>query len=114
MITAGAETIASAGSLARLDENGAAGSTAFGGVGYLQFESLSSGNPALLIEDSPNDSAWTTLITFVEGTPPLGERKTVTGNVDRYLRVTATGTFSNAKVAVGFRRGQTNDIIDLS
>jgi hypothetical protein len=114
MLSAGAETIASAGSLSRLDENGVGGSTAFGGVGYLQFESLSSGNPALLIEDSANDSDWLTLLTFVEGTPPLGERKTVVGNVDRYLRVTATGTFSNAVVAVGFRRGQEFDIIDLS
>lgn len=114
MVTAGAETAASAGDLTSLDENGAGGSSAFGGAAYLQFESLTSGNPAIILEDSTDDIAFATLITFVEGTPALGERATVTGNVDRYLQMTTTGTFANAKFAVGFRRGQTSDIIDLS
>jgi len=114
MLTAGAETIASAGDLTSLDENGATGSSAFGGVGFLQFVSLGSGDPALIIQDSTDNISFATLITFTEGTPPLGERATVTGNVDRYLQVTSTGTFTNAVVAVGFRRGTTNDIIDLS
>jgi hypothetical protein len=119
MITAGQETIASAGSLTGLDENGADASSAFGAVAYLQFLSLASGNPAVLVEDSTDstngvDGSWATLLTFVEGTPPLGERKTVTGNVDRWVRATASGTFSNAVVAVGFRRGTADDIIDLS
>jgi hypothetical protein len=113
MLTADAETISSAGSLTSLDEN-SAGSTSNGGVGYLEFVSLSSGNPVLLIRDSTDNSSFATLLTFVEGTPPLGERKTVTGNVDRYLEVRATGTFSNAKLAVGFRRGTAQDDESLS
>jgi hypothetical protein len=119
MITAGAETIASAASLVGLDENGASASSAFGAVAYLAYESLASGTPTLLVEDSTDstngvDGTWATLLTFTGGTPAIAERKTVTGNVDRWVRVTGTGTFSNAVVAVGFRRGTTNDIIDLS
>lgn len=113
MLTAGAETLASAGSLTSLDENGADGSSSNGGVGYLEYLSLGSGSPTLLIQDSPNASSWATLLTFDGGTPPLGERKTVTGNVDRHLRPHSTGSFSNAVIAMGFRRGTAQDDVAL-
>lgn len=112
-LTAGKITHASATSSASVDNT--AGTTR-GGIGFLQFFSRASGTPTFLIEHSTNDVAWATLLTFVGtgGATPFGERKTVTGTVNRYLRVTTTGTFTNAVIWVGFRRGILGDITDLS
>ena len=116
LITAGEETHASATSSSSLDENGADGSSSKGAIGFLQYRERASGAPTFVIEDSPNNSTWATLLTFdtTGGTSAFGERKTVTGNVDRYLRLTTTGSFSDADFVVGFRRGSSVDDEDLS
>jgi len=92
-----------------------AGTTA-GGVGYLQYFSRSSGTPTFIIQHSSDttdgtDGTWATLLTFAVtgGTAAFGERKEVTGTVNKGIRAQTTGTFSNAIFAMAFRRGTTVD-----
>ncbi|MDP3909466.1 MAG: hypothetical protein Q8Q14_03660 [Gemmatimonadales bacterium] len=117
MVTAGVETHASATSSTSLDENGVTGSSAEGARAVLQVQDIDSGTPTFVLEDSADDSAWATLISFTAvaaASAPTAERKTVTGNVDRYLRATTTGTFVNADFAIWIQRGTTEDDEDLS
>lgn len=109
MLSAADDTHASAGSSDSLD-NGASSSA--GAAAYLQILDINSGAPTVKIEDSTNDSSWSDLITFTavsDGAEPTFERKTVSGTVNRYLRVTTTGTLSNCKFIVGIRRGESTD-----
>jgi len=84
-----------------------AASSANGGVGYLQLSQLAGLTGFVgVIEDSTNDSVWTTLITFANITAsPAAQRIEVAGTVKRYLRfrgdVTGTGTVT---LFVGFSR----------
>lgn len=67
-----------------------AASSADGGVGYLQV-TLCFGTFTGAIEHSSDNSSWTTLMTFTAVTAsPEAERKTVTGEVKRYLRFSGT------------------------
>ena len=75
---------------------------------------LSSGSPTVKIEDSANNSDWADLITFSTSSAASAERKTVTGTVNRYVRCTLTGTFSNLAFAVILVRGTAQDDVDLS
>ena len=78
---------------------------------------IDSGTPTVKIEDSTNNSSWSDLIAFTgiaNGNEPTAEYKTVTGTVNRYLRITTTGTFSNADFAVAIQRGTAQDDEDLS
>ena len=111
LISAGVETHASAGSKASVDN---AGSSASGAAGMLQLDDINSGTPTFVIEDSTDDSAFATLISFTAVTDtnePAVERKTVAGTVNRYTRVTTTGTFTNADAAVALRRGTAQDAV---
>ena len=108
-VTAGKVTHASATSSTSIDENGATGSSAQGGVGFIQVFSIGSGTPTFVLEDSTDNSVWATLISFGADAAQSGDRITVTGNVDRYLRATTTGTFTDAAFAMGFRRGTAAD-----
>lgn len=121
LLTAGQVTFASSGASAPAGIVSAA-QTANGGVGFLQFESRDSGTPTFLIEDSADtttgaDGTWGTLLTFTNtgGASAFGERKTVTGIVEKGIRCgVPTGTYSNALVAVGFRRGIAQDSESLA
>lgn len=115
LLTAGQVTVASSAATA---PTGVVGSqTTAGGVGFLQYQERASGTPTFLIEDSADttdgdDGTWGTLLTFAGtgGASPFGERKTVTGTVEKGVRAaTPTGTYSNAVFAIGFRRGDTTD-----
>jgi len=115
-LTAGEDTHASASSSASKDD-GASAVTTQGLVAYLQLREIDSGTPTITIEDSANDSAWATLISFTAvaaGAEPTAERKQVTGTANRYLRVTSTGTFVNADFAIAYRRGESYDDVDKS
>ena len=104
MLTAHDDTHSSASSGSSVDNSASSSS---GGSGYLQAFSLDSGSVVVKIQESTNDSSWTDLMTFsTVGTSDVStaERLTMSGTVARYLRVTSTGTFSNAKIAVGFSR----------
>lgn len=98
-------TVTANGNQASVD-NGA--SSAGGGVGYLHILALSAGDTiTVLIEDSPNNSDWSTLITFtLDGTALDAERLTVAGTVDRYVRVsyTVAGASISFPIVVAFKR----------
>lgn len=109
MLTAAEDTFASSGAAASKDD---AAGTSDGLAAQLHIESIDSGTPTFVLEDSANDSTWATLISFTavaSGSEPTAERKTVSGSVDRYLRLNPTGTFTNAVVAVAYRRGTSTD-----
>lgn len=113
LVTAGKITHASASTSTG---SVAAAATTFGGVGYLQGFSIATGTATVVIQHSSDttngvDGTWATLLTFANtsATWPIGERKTVTGTVNKGLRAQTTGTFTNAVFAIGFRRGASGD-----
>ena len=79
-------------------------STSAGGVGYLQVFSLGSGTVTVKVEDSADNVTYADLITFTNATGITAERATVSGTVDRYIRVSTSGTFTAAIIACGFGR----------
>ena len=105
MLTAHDDTHSSAGSGSVMD-GGAA--TSNGGAGYLHLFSLASGSVTVKIKEcATSDGSYTDLVTFstvAAAAAPTSERLTMSGTVAQYLKVTTTGTFSNAKIAVGFTR----------
>jgi len=105
MLTAHDDTHASAGSGTVVD-GGAA--TSNGGAGYLQLLSLDSGSVTVQIQECATEGgSYVNIVTFstvAAAAAPASERLTMEGTVKRYLKVTTTGTFSNAKIAVGFTR----------
>lgn len=107
MLTAGKETHASAGSTASVDQSASSSN----GIGiWAQAFSLGSGTPTLLVEDSANDSTWATLATLTINGANEHEYAVASGSVDRYLRITTTGTFTDFVVAVMVRRFTANDL----
>ena len=52
---------------------------------------------------------WEREEAVANGAEPASERKTVSGTVNRYLRLTTTGTFVNCIFAVAIRRGEAVD-----
>ena len=105
MLTAHDDTHSSAGSGTVMD-GGAA--TSNGGAAYLQIFSLASGSVTVSVQESTSSGgSYTNIVNFstvAAAAAPTSERLAMTGTVARYLKVTTTGTFSNAKIAVGFTR----------
>jgi hypothetical protein len=105
MLTAHDDTHSSAGSGTVLD-GGAA--TSNGGIGYLQVFSVASGSVTVNLQESTSSGGsyanFMTFSTVAAAGAPTSERLTMSGTVARYVKVTTTGTFSNAKIAVGFTR----------
>jgi len=105
MLTAHDDTHSSAGSGTVVD-GGAA--TSNGGAAYLQIFSLASGSVTVSVQESTSSGgSYTNIVNFstvAAAAAPTSERLVMTGTVARYLKVTTTGTFSNAKIAVGFTR----------
>ena len=96
-----------------------------GGVGYLEHFSGAGSTISYDIEDSANstdgdDGDWAALLAFTDVADPwaeTGERKTVTGVVERWVRASTNktnGDFSSAVFAMAFRRGMGRDDEDLS
>lgn len=56
------------------------------------------------VAHSADNNTWADLITFTQLTAAGAENKTVTGTVNRYLRITTTGTFTSATFAVAAAR----------
>lgn len=109
LLSGGQITQASAGSESSKDDSA---SSSNGIAAYLQMVDINSGAPTITIEHSANNSSWSTLLSFTaisDGAEPSAERKTASGTVNRYLRITSTGTFSNAKFVVAYRRGESVD-----
>jgi hypothetical protein len=97
-----------------------AAQTTAGFVGYLHYLSVASGSvTAWIVQDSSDtsngiDGSWGTLTTFSTTTVRTAERKTVTGTVEKGIRLHTTGTFSNAVGHMSYYRGTTVDDEDLS
>lgn len=109
LLTDGLITQSSSGSTSSKDDSASSSS---GIAAYLQMVDINSGAPTITIEHSANNSSWSTLLSFTaisDGGEPTAERVTASGTVNRYLRVTSTGTFSNAKFVVAYRRGESVD-----
>jgi len=91
--------------------DGAAQSTV-GAVGFLQHFSGSSGTIEYDIEDSSNstngiDGSWTNLLAFSDVVTPwaaTAQRVEVAGTVERWVRASTNGTFTNASFAMALRR----------
>ena len=71
-------------------------STAAGAVAVLEVETLTGTSATVVVQDSSDDAVWTDLLTFTAATDRTSEivRVTGTSTVDRYLRVTTSGTFT--------------------
>ena len=101
MLTAFTDTHGSATSNSSLDNSA---SSASGGTAYLQVFSLASGTVVFKVEHSTNNVSWSTLATFTGATGATAERVAITGTINRYVRLTSTGTFGTAIVACALKR----------
>jgi hypothetical protein len=111
--SAGVDVSASAGSESSIDSGAG---TSNGLESVLHTIDIDSGTPTMTIEDSANDSTWATLKAFsavADGSEPTAERVEIAGTVDRYLRITGSGTYSNLDFAWAYRRGSANDRVAL-
>jgi hypothetical protein len=111
-LTTGKETHSSAGSSTSRDDGAA---TSAGMVAYLEITDCDSGTPTVTIQqssDNGSSDAFATVLSFTAvgyASAPTAERITVSGAVERYLRITTTGTFSNLDFCVSTRRGTSQD-----
>ena len=84
-------------------------STSSGGAGTLQVTAVDGTSPTadVKIRDSADNITYADLITFTQATARTAERKTVSGTVNQYLKVSYTigGTAPNVTMVVGFARG---------
>ena len=112
MLTAGKITHGSAtasGSGTSYDQGAA---TSNGCAAMLHVMDINSGAPTVVVQDSANNSSFSTIISFTaisDGAEPTAERKTKADAVRRYISVASTGTFSNCVMAVGIRIGTAQD-----
>lgn len=68
-----------------------AASSANGALAHVHVTATAAGNWTLKVQDSPDDGAWSDLITFsADGSAVTAERGDVAGTVDRYVRFQAT------------------------
>lgn len=112
--TAGKRTDASAtaaGSVSPLDQV-TASPGAFGGVMWVHLLSLGSGSVTIKLQSSSDNGAdayadVTGATTGALAAAPTALRVAVTGDIERYLKVVTTGSFTNAVFAVSFARHRT-------
>jgi hypothetical protein len=96
-LTAGIREDSTATNGADLD-NGAA--TSSGAAVYLQVTQFTGSTAAITVQQSADNSTWTTLAAFTAVTAaPDNQRAAVTGTVGRYLRVISAGTFTSLQFA---------------
>jgi hypothetical protein len=101
MLTAHDDTHGSATTGTAVDQT--AGTTA-GSTAVLQVFAVASGTAVIKVQHSTNNSSWADLITFTGATGATSQFTTTSGTVNRYIRASSTGTFSNCQFAVGFAR----------
>lgn len=83
-----------------------------GAVGFLQHFEADSGTVEYDIEDSANDSTFANLLAFDDVATPyaqIAQRVEVAGTVERYVRASTNGTFTNADFAMALRRRESTD-----
>ena len=106
MLTPGLKTDTSAANGATLDQGA---QTTAGAEAILHVTSFTGSNFTATVQDSSNGSSWGTLKAFTQVTGTGSERVTVSGTVERYVRVISAGTFNPVSFAVSFRRGAATD-----
>jgi hypothetical protein len=111
MLTPGAKTDTSAANGATLDQGA---QTTSGAEAILHVTSFTGSNFTATVQDSSNGSSWGTLKAFTQVTGTGTERVTVSGTVERYVRVISAGTFNPVTFAVSFRRGESVDRVTYS
>lgn len=107
MLTAGVQSDSEATDSASFDL-GAAGAN--GAQAYLHVFSVTGTSCTVSIESSSDDGGdddFASLIDFTAATDRTAERKTVTGAVEQYLRVSTSGTFSECSFAVAIKVNKT-------
>lgn len=102
-LTAGKRTDSGATDGASLDQGA---QTTHGAQAYLHVFSVTGTSCTISIEDSADDATYAALIDFTAATGPTSERKAVTGDIDRYVRVSTSGTFTEVTFAVVFIRNR--------
>lgn len=91
--------------------------TTAGAIGYLQHFSAASGTVEYDLEDSSDstngvDGSWANLGAFSDvATPyaPIAQRIEISGTVERWVRASTNGIFTNAVFAMAFRRLRATD-----
>lgn len=103
LLTTGKQTFASAANGASIDNGGASAS---GAAAYLQVFSVGSGTVEVDVQDSADDAAFAAItgLEFTGASARAVERLEVSGAVRQYVRVAVAGTFTNAVIAVAFKR----------
>jgi len=91
----------STGNFASVDQSA---QTTDGATAFLHVTQFSGTNATVTIEDSANDSTFGSLVAFTAATGVTSEKVTVSGTVERYVRVALTGTFTNLTFVVSFKR----------
>lgn len=114
-LTAGIRTDSGATNGSSHDYGATIGQTTLGAQAYLHVFSFTGTDATVTIQDSTNDSAWATLVSFTEvatlGGSNTSERVATSASetVDRYLRVitTTSGGFSDLQFAVMVVKNET-------
>ena len=105
MLTAHDDTHSSA-TAGTVVDSGASSSN--GASAYLQVISIDSGSVIVNLQESTSSGgSYTNFMTFstvAAAGAPTAVRQTMAGTLQRYIKVTTTGTFSNAKIAVALCR----------
>lgn len=82
--------------------------TTFGWQAYLHVTAFTGTSVTISIQDSADNSSFSTIGSFTSVTAATFERIAVAGTVRRYVRVSTTaGTFSSVTYAVNFIRNET-------
>lgn len=91
--------------------------TTAGAIGFLQHFSAASGTVEYDLEDSADsttgaDGTWANLGAFSDVATPyaaIAQRISISGTVERWVRASTNGTFTNAVFAMAFRRLRATD-----
>ena len=106
LLTAGKETIASAGNGTSVDDGSV--STTFGAAAYLHVTGITSGTATVTVHDSADNSTFAAVtgLAFTAASAATSERiaTATTATIRRYVRIVTTGTFSNLVAVVNFVR----------
>ena len=78
--------------------------SANGGVAYLLVTATDGGDLDVVVEDSDDNATWLPLVTMTTATAKGSEVKTVSGAVERYLRVSWTLSSGSASWFLAFGR----------
>lgn len=105
-LTAGKRTDTSATNGTSIDDGAA---TTAGLGAQLQVFGVTGTSVTVSIQDSPDNSSWTTRLSFTAATGRTTERKTWSGSPARYVRAITAGTFSSGAFALAYRRGLSVD-----